>query len=78
MTAARNRNISTWYRGTLRYDAQTDILDMWPSAMSNTSWSVYHLRVRLAEALSLLQLAEPADRGAMMSKVFRPAPIAMP
>ena len=78
MTAARSRNISTWYRGTLRYDGQTDMLDMWPSAMSSTSWSVYHLRVRLAEALSLLQLAEPADRGAMMSKVFRPAPIAMP
>ena len=78
MTAARDRGISTWYRGTMRYDSATDILDLWPSAMAKTSWNVYHVGVRLSEALALLRLAQPTDRVGIMSAALREAPLKMP
>src|SRR5947209_20014705 len=39
MPIARSRSISTWYRGTLRYDAATDSLHLWPSALAGTTCS---------------------------------------
>jgi hypothetical protein len=78
MTAARERGISTWYRGTLRYDQATDMLDLWPSALAKTTWNVYHVRVRLSDALSMLSAALPTDRASMMSATVRAAPLLMP
>jgi hypothetical protein len=78
MAAAKDRFISTWYRGTMRYDAATDVLDMWPSAMSRGRWNVYHLSVKLSDALLLLRQAEPADRANMATLSRSPAPIIMP
>jgi hypothetical protein len=68
MKLAKKRAISTWYRGTLRYDAATDSLHIWPSALSGTNWTVYHTAVKLSDILGLLQVAQPADlRNALMS-----------
>jgi hypothetical protein len=78
MTAAKNRFISTWYRGTMRYDAATDVLDMWPSAMARTTWNVYHLEVKLADALALLRTAQPTDRLSLSSLKMVQAPSIMP
>jgi len=78
MKAAKDRSISTWYRGTLHYNSQTDVLDLWPSALSKTTWSVYHVSVNLTTALSLLRVADPADRSAMMTKSMKAAPFPMP
>jgi len=78
MAAAKDRAISTWYRGTMRYDAATDLLDMWPSAMANVNWNVYHLSVKLSEALTLLRQAQVTDRANMASLTKRPAPSIMP
>jgi hypothetical protein len=61
MRLAKRRNISTWYRGTVRYDAATDSLDLWPSALAGSTWTVYHTAVRLSELLGLLEVAQPAD-----------------
>ena len=78
MAAAKDRFISTWYRGTMRYDAATDVLDMWPSAMSRGRWNVYHLSVKLSDALLLLRQAEPPDRANMATLSRSPAPAIMP
>lgn len=78
MAAARVRGISTWYRGTIRYDAATDMLDLWPSAMSKTTWSVYHARARLSVLLGLLETAQPTDRIRMMTATVHAAPLLMP
>lgn len=61
MKLAKRRAISTWYRGTLRYDAVTDSLHLWPSALSGSTWTVYHTVVKLSELLGLLQVSQPAD-----------------
>ena len=61
MKAAKAQAISTWYRGTLRYDARTDSLDLWPSAMSNGTWGVYHSTVKLTDVLGLLRASVPSD-----------------
>ncbi|MEP6492904.1 MAG: hypothetical protein ABJF01_09525 [bacterium] len=61
MNAAKQRSISTWYRGTLRYDARTDSLDVWPSAMSKGTWGVYHASLKLSEVLGLLRSSVAAD-----------------
>jgi len=61
MKLAKKRGINTWYRGTLRYDAATDSLDLWPSALSASTWTVYHTRTKLSELLTLLQVAPPPD-----------------
>jgi hypothetical protein len=78
MAAAKDRFISTWYRGTMRYDPATDILDMWPSAMVRTTWNVYHLTVKLSDALGLLRQAQPTDRVNMTSLSRIAAPLIMP
>jgi hypothetical protein len=61
MTLAKQRNISTWYRGTLRYDAATDSLHLWPSALAGTNWTIYHTAFKLHDLLGLLNAAQPAD-----------------
>ncbi len=61
MKSATARSVTSWYRGTLRYNAATDVMDMWPSALSGTTWSVYHTRVKLADLVALLDKAAPAE-----------------
>jgi hypothetical protein len=61
MKLAKKRTITTWYRGTLRYDAVTDSLHLWPSALTGPTWTVYHTAVKLSELLGLLQVSQPAD-----------------
>jgi hypothetical protein len=78
MKAARDRNISTWYRGTIHYDSRTDMLDLWPSALSKTTWNVYHVSANMSTTLGLLRSAQPSDRAAMMSKSVKAASIPMP
>ena len=78
MSAAKDRFISTWYRGTMRYDAATDVLDLWPSAMSRSRWNVYHLSVHLSDALLLLRQAEVTDRVNMATLSRNPVPLIMP
>jgi len=78
MKAARDRGISTWYRGTLHYDPRTDVLDIWPSALSKTAWNVYHVGVKMATALGVLRMAQSSDRVTMMSLSKNAAPLSMP
>ena len=61
MAAAKRRSIYTWYRGTLRYDPETDSLHLWPSALAGATWTVYHTGAKLSEILGLLHAARPAD-----------------
>ena len=78
MAAAKQRAISTWYRGTLRDDAATDSLDIWPSAMSGMSWSVYHATVKLSGVIGLLAAAQPGEFKPSLNRsinaVFMPMP----
>lgn len=62
MAAARRREISTWYRGTLRYDAASDVLDLWPSALAGPSWSIYHSAFKLSDLTALMSGARASDR----------------
>ena len=78
MAAAKDRLISTWYRGTMRYEAATDTLDLWPSAMAKTSWNVYHISVKLSDALTLLRQAQPTDRANLATLSRIAAPLIMP
>jgi hypothetical protein len=77
MASAKSRAITTWYRGTMRYDALTDSLDIWPSAMSKTSWDVYHARFKLADMLSMLGTLKNGDYKPSF-KVANPIPAHMP
>jgi hypothetical protein len=78
MATAEARSLSTWYRGTMRYDAKTDSLDIWPSAMSsNKSWSVYHTRIDLTDMLALLASVKPGEFQPSFSRV-NPVPLHMP
>lgn len=61
MQIARSRNMSTWYRGTIRYDATTDVIDLWPSALAGANWTIYHASAKLQEMLSLFDQATPED-----------------
>lgn len=61
MKFAKARTINTWYRGTLRYDAASDSLQIWPSALVGSTWTVYHTAAKLSEILGLLQASQPAD-----------------
>ena len=67
MTVAKDRKISTWYRGTLRYDPETDVLDVWPSALAGPSWTIYHSAVHLAELTDLMALAKASDMKSVMA-----------
>jgi hypothetical protein len=78
MSAAKQRGISTWYRGTLRYDSKTDMLDLWPSALATTTWNVYHVAVKMSDAFALLGSAELSDRAGMMSQTRHAVSISMP
>jgi len=62
----------------MRYDAATGTLDLWPSALSNLKWNVYHVSVKLDDALMLLRQAQPTDRVSMASLSKLPAPAIMP
>jgi hypothetical protein len=62
MAWARRRSVTSWYRGTLRYDAATDMLHMWPSVLlSGRTWSVYHASAKLSDLTNLLGSAKAAD-----------------
>lgn len=78
MGIARRRSISTWYRGTVRYDARGDTLHLWPSALSGTIWSVYHVAVPLQKTLQLLEAAQPSDMSNLRKVPPRPTTIPMP
>jgi hypothetical protein len=80
MTTASQRKISTWYRGTLRYDPQTDLLDIWPSALAGPSWTIYHTAIRLGELSDLMASAKPSDvrRAVASSRRVAGATIRMP
>jgi hypothetical protein len=77
MKLAKRRAITTWYRGTLRYDAASDSLHLWPSALAGSTWTVYHTAVKLSDLLDLLQVSQPADfRNSLFS--LRSSSVKMP
>ena len=61
MQLARSRNIITWYRGTLLYEPDTDLLHIWPSGLAGTAWTIYHSTVKLHDLLALLSSAKASD-----------------
>jgi len=61
MKIAAQRNVATWYRGTLRYDAETDSLHLWPSALVGRQWTIYHAGVSLRELTDALESASPSE-----------------
>ena len=61
MSMMENRSLTTWYRGTMRYDADSDVLHVWPSALAGARWGVYHLSARLTELLAVLGSAQASD-----------------
>jgi len=65
MGIAKKRAISTWYRGTLRYDPATDVLDIWPSALAGPNWTIYHTSVHLGEITDLTASAKASDMRAV-------------
>jgi hypothetical protein len=67
MTTAKQRAISTWYRGTLRYDPSTDVLDLWPSALAGPAWTIYHTSVKLGDITNLMAGAKPSDLKAVVT-----------
>jgi hypothetical protein len=74
MKLAKARSINTWYRGTLRYDSETDSLHIWPSALSNRTWTVYHTAAKLSDLLGLLQATDPTELRAALSAFHPPRP----
>lgn len=65
MARAKQLGIRTWYRSTMRYDADTDTLHIWPSALTKANtWGVYHAAVDLSDLMSALLAAKPSDRPA--------------
>jgi hypothetical protein len=79
MKTAKSLALSTWYRGTMRYDAATDQLDLWPSGMAKFSWSVFHATARLSDLLDLLAAAQPSDYSPpMFNRLETSIPVQMP
>ena len=78
MKAARDRGLSTWYRGTLHYNKSTDILDVWPSALSKSAWNVYHVGVKMSNAFAVLRMAQASDRSDMMTLAKKAVAFPMP
>ncbi len=79
MHAARSRDISTWYRGTMYEDSVSGRLHIWPSALAGGAWTVYHTSVNLQALLDLLQSARPADfQPALLKKTNRVRAVDMP
>ncbi len=63
MPSAQRLGIRTWYRGTLRYDAATDSLHLWPSALTlSNQWTIYHTAVKFTDLVRVLLAATPADQ----------------
>ncbi len=65
MKYARKNMVTSWYRGTMRYDQDTDSLHIWPSALSGAwpgSWQLYHTSVKLSDLMDLLSTASESDR----------------
>jgi len=52
----------------MRYDAETDMLHLWPSAFAVARWGVYHLSARLGDLLAVLGSAQAADWRALAMK----------
>lgn len=61
MHMVEDRSLTTWYRGTMRYDAASDMLHLWPSALAGARWGVYHMAARLSDLLSVLGAAQASD-----------------
>ena len=61
MSMVEGRALTTWYRGTMRYDAENDMLHLWPSALAGARWGVYHLSARLTDLLAVLGSAQSSD-----------------
>jgi hypothetical protein len=61
MKVARSRSISTWYRGTLRYNASTGMVDVWPSALAGSKWTIYHASFQLREMLGYMSTVKAGD-----------------
>jgi len=68
MSMVEGRSLTTWYRGTMRYDAASDMLHLWPSALAGARWGVYHLSARLSDLLAVLGSAEARDWRALAVK----------
>jgi len=68
MSMVQNKSLTTWYRGTMRYDAESDMLHLWPSAFAGARWGVYHLSARLGDLLAVLGSAQAADWRALALK----------
>ncbi len=65
MARAKQLGIRTWYRSTMRYDADTDTLHIWPSALTMANkWGVYHAAVNLSDLMRALLAAKLSDRPA--------------
>lgn len=61
MGMVEGRSLTTWYRGTMRYDAGNDTLHVWPSALAGGRWGVYHVSARLTDLLAVLGSAQASD-----------------
>ena len=68
MKLVESRSLVTWYRGTMRYDAGSDMLHLWPSALAAGRWGVYHLSARLVDLLAVLGSAQSTDWRALANK----------
>jgi hypothetical protein len=79
MAVARRLNLNTWYRGTIRYDSETDSLHLWPSALVGSNWTVYHAAAKLHDLLGLLGVARPAaSRSLRLNRATSRSTIPMP
>jgi hypothetical protein len=61
MQIAKKRSIGTWYRGTLRYDATSGVMHVWPSALAGSKWTIYHASFPLQEMLGYMSTVKPGD-----------------
>jgi len=68
MSLVEGRSLITWYRGTMRYDAERDMLHLWPSALAGAHWGVYHLSAPLTDLLSVMGAAQASDWRAIFQK----------
>ncbi|HEX3867660.1 MAG TPA: hypothetical protein VHV78_12945 [Gemmatimonadaceae bacterium] len=79
MKLAKQLGLTTWYRGTLRYDSQTDTIHFWPSGMTKTTWGVYHATAKLSDLLDLLSIAQPSDfQPPALSQSINRVPVLVP
>jgi hypothetical protein len=74
MKFAMDRDLTTWYRGTLRYDADSDMLHLWPSALVGSSWTIYHAALPLHDLLESLDMTRSSDLRALRTMLPSRAP----